>query len=77
MITVQYRCACFAPGQERLLDVTERNPEQDVVAWMKQVQEAVGCDHASVSPLCARPAMEYLKVPFDNDVPVGSVPTRH
>ena len=82
MITVTYRCRCFAPGKERLIDVTEREPGEDVVEWMRKVQGVITADHSDVSSaLCGALSAEYVKIPVDSHddaVGVGMRPnTRH
>jgi hypothetical protein len=43
--------------------VRERSLGEDVVAWMRHVQECVVADHNQTSPACRSPHCD-LRVPF-------------
>jgi hypothetical protein len=71
MIEIHYKCHCM-PSEVSLL-VRERTAEESVVEWMESVaRPALGVDHATRSPLCMSSKMEYLKIPVDDDTPIGN-----
>lgn len=71
MIELRYKCHCM-PSEVDLM-VRERTASEGVVEWMESVaRPALTDDHQRRSPLCMSNAVEYLKIPFDNDVPIGN-----
>lgn len=76
MIELRYKCYCSP--EERVLAVREREPGEDIRRWMKQIAvPQLTADHRKRSPLCQSAAMEYMKIPMDEDAPIGSKHTRH
>lgn len=61
MIEVRYKCACME--REGVTVVKERRPDEDVMDFMRRVQEAITSDHRMRSMLCQSVTMEYAKLP--------------
>lgn len=71
MIEIRYKCRCMSSEVE--LMVRERTGSENVVEWMETVvRPALGEDHQKRSPLCVSNAVDYLKIPFDENVPIGN-----
>lgn len=71
MIELRYKCTCFA--EERPLMVRERAPAENVIDWMEAVvKPQLTEDHHRRSPLCQANAVEHLKIPVDDDMPIGN-----
>lgn len=71
---VIYRCGCMTADVE--LYIIARDPRRDVGEWIGgPVIASITYDHRSRSPLCQAAALEYLKIPTDEDVPLGANPT--
>lgn len=73
MIEVRYKCSCLQ--DERKVMVKERTSGQNVVEWVEEVAlVAISCNHAELSPLCVSTRMEYIKIPADEQLPIGVAP---
>ncbi|MES2034881.1 MAG: hypothetical protein V4466_11960 [Pseudomonadota bacterium] len=73
MLTVRYKCHCMAKEAE--LEVPQRPEGADILAWMEVARACLGLDHAARSPTCPAAAVEYLKIPTDEDAPgIGMKP---
>lgn len=75
LITVLYTCAeCGLT--DRPVIVPERDPAEDVVAYVKEkVAACVTEDHRRVSPRCRAQSLTNLKIPVDPnnpDAPIGA-----
>ena len=76
MIEFRYKCQCM--HEEAIVMVKERTADQDVIEWIDfVVRPALGKDHDHRSPLCRAAKVEYLKIPFDDDKPIGSGKMQH
>jgi hypothetical protein len=71
-----YKCSCMP--RERAFYVRERLPNESIIDFMdKAVRPALSIDHRSRSPLCAATRLEYLKMPVDENKPIGAAKTAH
>lgn len=70
---IMYKCGCMAAETE--IEVTDRRPNGDILPWMEMVQHAISVDHAALSPMCRRGALEYAKIPLEGDQ-IGTPPTK-
>jgi hypothetical protein len=76
MIELRYKCGCMS--EETTLMVRERRAHEDIIRWMDfVVRPALGIDHQKRSPLCRADKVEYLKVPVEDEKPIGSGKTRY
>lgn len=74
-VAVEYSCTGHCGVAARVVQVRARGPEEDVVAWMRHVQAAVGEDHATLAPFCPqRTADLKIPIPKGEDVRVGDPP---
>ena len=70
-ISIRYLCRCMK--EEVTVEVAPRIESEDVIAWMHNVMSPrIAADHLARSPLCRQRTMTYVKIPFDDDTPVGS-----
>lgn len=68
MMKVTYKCVCMTAEAE--IEVTSRPADADVVLWVEAaVAGAIAVDHSARSPRCMATAMEYVKIPVDEDAP--------
>lgn len=73
MIAIFYKCRCMK--EEATVEMVHRKSGEDVVDWMRKVQEVVGADHFKRSPLCMATKMEYAKIPAPENAPfIGGKP---
>lgn len=69
MIDLKLKCKCTF-GEETL-SVRERFADEDICAYMNFIQQMVAEWHSS--RLCSAPALQYLKIPVDDNSPIGVV----
>lgn len=64
--TVGVTYTCSACGiRDRTVQVPERTKDQDVIDWASNTMgDAIGHDHADVSPECRNETMDYVKIPL-------------
>jgi hypothetical protein len=71
-VPVEYTCNGHCGTVDRVVHVRARGAEEDVVTWMRHVQEVVGADHETVAPFCpTRHADLKIPLPKGDDVRVG------
>lgn len=71
-----YKCRCMKA--EAVIDVPDRRPEGELMEWMGLVQHAIAVDHKALSPRCMAVAMEYAKIPLEDETQgIGVKPTRN
>lgn len=76
-LTVQYTCSMCGVRDRELLCRYRRNDE-DVIEWMRQVViEAVGDDHATISPECEVEEITSVKIPFQAGADGFGLPAKH
>lgn len=71
LIDVVYKCKCF--DKEHHFMLPERAADENVVDFMGRVQRGLSTAHAAISPKCQEAAMEYVKIPYKDDKPLGAV----
>lgn len=70
-IVLFYKCHCMQ--DQVTLTVRQRVAYENVVDWIEEVvRPALTEDHGKRSPLCFAGTVEYLKIPVDDNQPVGN-----
>lgn len=71
--TVKAEYSCRSCGLHwRVFEGRERGPQEDVVAWVEVVQQAMGADHREASPWCTGETCD-LKIPLPSkDARIGA-----
>lgn len=76
LITVTYSCARCGLHDRQVI-VPERDPQQDVVAYVREtLAECISADHLRTSPRCRATTITELKIPIDPanpDAAIGQV----
>lgn len=65
-VYIPYKCSCMK--EEAILVSREREVEEDILDFVDHVQKILGEDHTKRSPFCRATAVEYIKIPMDNEV---------
>lgn len=73
-IKLTYKCKCMR--EEVTFECASRREGESVTDYMVFVQIAVTADHRTRSPLCISPALDYLKMPIEDNKGIGEVSTR-
>lgn len=69
-MNVIYKCVC--QNSEQTVTVPDRLPNVDINFWISNiVGNCLAYDHSAKSPNCKAEAMEYLKIPVEENVQIG------
>lgn len=69
-IIVRYKCTCMI--QEASVSVAARRKDEDIEKWMSHLQAALTVDHRDRFPFCTSEKLEYAKIPFEENKPIGA-----
>jgi hypothetical protein len=77
ILTVKVQYTCFTCAlTDRTVSVREREPSEDVVAWVEFVRREVARDHLRVSPRCVSRHCD-LKIPLPHGTDRIGAADRH
>lgn len=75
-IAITYKCKCMAAEETIMIDA--RQEGEEIIWWMDNtLGPAIAKDHRWRSPVCIATTMEYVKIPVEDDRPIGGPMKEH